>query len=322
MKKEITAEYMHQLLKEEVFRDIDLSKVGSMSDEERRQLTISVTDQMLSQRAYGETVGWYISQFLDVNEEPRKDNPLYQEKSAVVDWYVELAVFCNALYTHVPIDLNSIEPGMAQYPDEPEQDYTIDNQRLVGWLRETPFRRVAMLVARIMLDREFERVVGVFDAVQDYYAEHCTTNTINTQDAAKCEAFIHSVLDSIKTVCQHQQQGRELGLNDEELRIVDALWGWMPHPYEPPYVDAAREIYQTVEANLPSPTTIRSRNGFMIFKKPLMEKFETVVRKYDLDIDLTDTYNITIGYLTEWLWVKYMGDQLPYDNPLDEYHEL
>ena len=323
MKKEITAEYMHQLLKKQLFKDVDLSKVEGMSDDERRRFTIEVAEDILRQRHYGDSMDWYIGQFLHSDHSRREDNPLYEERgSALVDWYLELVELGYNLVTHVPFDLNYLEPGLGDHPDEPQLDFTPANQRLIDWLRTTPYRRIAVLVARIMLEMEYERVAGHFDAVQDYYAEHCSSNTIDTKDEAACESFISSVLECMATVVAHQQRGRELGLNDEEMRVVDALWGWMPHNYDEDYVKAAKEVCQAVEASMPDATVIRSRKGFALFLKPVRQQLQEIVNRHDLNIDLTDSYNITIGYLTEWLFAKYMGKELANDNPLDGYEEF
>lgn len=322
MKKEITAEYMHQLLKEGVFKDVDLSKVEGMSDDVRRQFTVKVAEDILRQRHYGDSMDWYIGQFLKYDHSRREDNPLYEEESALKDWYLELAELGYNLMTHVPFDLNYLEPGLGEHEDEPQLDFTPANQRLIEWIRTTPYRRIAVFVARLMLDTEYERVVGHFDAVQDYYAENCTSNLIDTQDDVECESFISQVLDCIETVVDHQQRGRALGLNDEEMRVVDALWGWMPHDYDEDYVEAAKEVFQAVEASMPAPTVIRSRNGFDLFLKPVMQQLQEIVNRHDLNIDLTDKYNITIGYLTEWLFAKYMGKEKDNYNQLDGYQEF
>ena len=50
MKKEITVEYMHDLLKKSVFKNVDLSKVEGMSDDERRKFTVAEADDLLGQR--------------------------------------------------------------------------------------------------------------------------------------------------------------------------------------------------------------------------------------------------------------------------------
>lgn len=322
MKKEITAEYMHQLLKEQVFKDVDLSKVDGMSDEERRQFTVKVAEEILRQRHYGDSMDWYIGQFMHSDHSRREENPLYAEESALVDWYLELADFGFNLMTHAPFDLNYLEPGLGAHEDEPQKDFTTGNQRLVDWLRTTPHRCIAVLVARIMLEAEYERVVGHFDAVQDYYAEHCTSSLIDTLDEAERESYIKQVLECINAVADHQQRGRDLGLNDEEMRVADALWGWMPHDYDEDYVAAAKEVCQAAEASLPAPTVIRSRNGFAIYQKPVMQQLQEIVNRHDLNIDLTDRYNITIGYISEWLFAKYMGKELDNYDPLDGYQEF
>jgi hypothetical protein len=90
----------------------------------------------------------------------------------------------------------------------------------------------------------------------------------------------------------------------------------MPHDYDKDCVEAARDICQAVEASLPAPTVIRSRNGFIAYKKPVMKQLEAIAKKHDVDIDLTDEYNITMGYLTEWLYAKYSRGLIDNDDDL------
>ena len=321
MKKEITAARMHELLKRNAFADVDLSQVETMGADELRAFTVGQADRLLGILPYGEMMGWFMDKFFDGEFERREDNPLRLEDSALVRWYYELADLGWCLLTHLPFDLNTIEPGLGTAAPDSEQDnatpfsnpelaYGIDNERLVCWLRSTPYKRVAALVSRIMLEREYDRVVGHFDAVQDYYAEHCRSDLLDLQKTDQCEAFVASVLDAIQTVLDHQQKGRALGLDDDGLEVVDALWGWMPHDYDADCVAATREICEAVEASMPAPTVIRSRNGFARFQKPVMQQMEAIARRHDLDVDLTDKYNITMGYLTDWLYRKYMGREI------------
>ena len=322
MKKEITAEYMHKLLKDGAFKDVDLSRLATMSDDERRVFTIEQADRLLGEHPYGDMMRWFMGQFFEDEFELRDDNPLCEEQSVLAQWYIALADLGWCLITHLPFDLNSIEPGLGTHAEDPAQDYTINNEQLTAWLRSTPYKRVAALVARIILEREYERVVGHFDAAQDYYAEHCHSGSLNVQQTEQCEAFVTNVLDAIATVLSHQQRGRELGLDDDGLEVVDALWGWMPHDYDADCVAATREICKAAEAAMPAPTVIRSRNGFALFQKPVMEQMEAIARKHDLDIDLTDKYSITMGYLTDWLYRKYMGKEIEHDSPLDGLQEF
>jgi len=310
MAQQRTAEDINKMLREEVFKGIDLDRVETMSDDERREFTIAQVDRLYSLRDYGDMVGRFGDFFIDSTRKVRKDNPILEQESALNDWYLDVATICHDLCYHNLIDLSLIDERFAQHPMEPEKDYTIDNEPLVEWMQQTPLRHVAAQVARRIIDQEYKRVIHHFDAVQDYYAENCETSVFNESDCNQCNQLVTQVIESISSVRKHQEQGRELGLDDEQMRVVDALWSWVPHDYEPSYVEAAKAICAKVDELLPGKTVIRSQNGFIIFKKMVMPELREIIEQYDLSVDLDDSYNLTIGYLAEWLYVKYMGDAI------------
>ena len=321
MKKEITAAQMHALIKDALLMDdgvmteAELTRVPTMSDDERRELNVRLLDWMIGRQPCADTLGWYIGQFVTTDGEPRKDNPLYEEKGTpLTDWYLELVSLGYALYTHHPFDLDLIAPDLAHDKLNPEFDFTIDNAPLCRWLRETPYRFLAMLVARIMHDVEFDKVAGNNDAVQDYYAEHCPINDFFTNDLDKANGIIQLLLDGLNEIRSHRERGRQLGLDAEQMRVVDLLWSWVPHDYPQEYVKAAKEIIKAADKSLPGKTVIRSRKGFLEYRKQLTPKLVEIVEKYDLPVDLTDRYNLTMGYMNEWLYSKYLGGVV-----LDEY---
>ena len=308
MKKKITAAYMHKLLKESLFSEVDLTRIPEMSDEERRAFNIQQLDHIIGMRSHADALGWFIGQFLHDDGERRADNPLYEEEGTpLVDWYLELVWLGYRLYEHTPFDLNLLVSGLAQDKNDPENDFTIDNAPLCDWLTTTPYHFLAMLVARIMLEVEYSKVVGNNDAEQDYYAEHCSTDNFYTDDPEEARQAIHMLLDGLNEIRSHREQGRQLGLNDEQRRVVDLLWSWVPHDYPEDYVAAAKEMVEAAEREMPGKTVIRSRQGFLIYKKQLMPSLVAIVKKYDLPVDLTDRYNLTIGYMNEWLYKKYLG---------------
>lgn len=321
MKKEITAAHMHALLKDAFLKDdgvmteAELTRVPQMSADERRELNIRLLDWMIGRSPSADTLGWYIEQFVTYDGEPIKDNPLYEEEGTpLVDWYLELVSLGFDLYTHRPFDLDLIVPGLAHDKINPEFDFTIENAPLCDWLRLTPYRFLAMLVARIMHDVEFEKVAGNNDAVQDYYAEHCPLNDFFTNDLEEANGIIQLLLDGLTEIRDHRERGRELGLDAEQMRVVDLLWSWVPHNYPEEYVKAAKEIIKAADKSLPGKTVIRSRKGFLEYRKQLTPKLVKIVEKYDLPVDLTDRYNLTMGYMNEWLYAKYLGGVV-----LDEY---
>lgn len=299
---------MHELLKEQLFSEVDLTRIPKMSAEERREFNLQQLDRIIGMRRCADMLGWFIGQFIQYEGERREDNPLYEEEGTpLVDWYLEMVSLGYELYEHIPFDLDLLNPGLAQDKDNPENDFTIDNAPLIDWLTTTPYHFLAMLVGRIMLEVEYSKVVGYNDAEQDYYAEHCGTDEFYTDDPEKATQAVQMLLDGLKEIRSHREQGRKLGLNDEQRRVVDLLWSWVPHDYPEDYVAAAKVIVKAAEREMPGKTVIRSRQGFLFYKKQLMPKLVAIVKKYDLPVDLTDRYNLTMGYMHEWLYRKYLG---------------
>lgn len=308
MKKKITAAYMHKLLKDELFSDVDLTRIPKMSAEERRVFNLQQLDRIIGMRSQADALAWLVYQFICGEGERREDNPLYEEEGTpLVDWYLELVWLGYGLYNHIPFDLDLLVPGLAQDKTDPENDFTIDNAPLIDWLTTTPYHFLAMLVGRTMLEVEYSKVMGYNDAEQDYYAEHCGTDEFYTDDPEKATQAVQMLLDGLKEIRSHREQGRQLGLNDEQRRVVDLLWSWVPHDYPEEYVAAAREMVEAAECEMPGKTVIRSRQGFLIYKKQLMPKLVAIVKKFDLPVDLTDRYNLTMGYMNAWLYSKYLG---------------
>ena len=311
---EMTPAQMHELLKRNVFSDIELERVPSMDADQRRELKLSQIDKMLGMAPYADVLIWYISKFVDVDDDAdddnhrRADNPLYDEEDTpLVTWYLEVVELGYALYFRRVFNLDMLALGLQTNTNDFRQQFTIDNQQLVDWFQQTPYRRVAAMVARIIMRIEIDKVVGHNDAVQDYYAENCSSAEIDTQDVNEADAFTNKAIEVLTEMKHHAEQGRQLGLNDEQIRVVDMLWSWVPHDYPEDYVATAKEVIEVVDRALPAKTVIRSRKGFKIFYDQLIPQLVKVIEKHDVPVDLTDRYNLTVGYMYDWLFAKYLG---------------
>jgi hypothetical protein len=245
---------------------------------------------------------------VDDDNQRRTENPLYDEEdNPLVAWYLEVAELGYALSYCRAFCLDLLAPGFQMDIDDLRQQFTIDNQQLIDWLQQTPYRRVAAMVAKILIRVELDRVVGHNDAVQDYFAENCSTGDIDTQDIDNADKFINDAIEVLTEMKQHAERGRQLGLNDEQMRVVDLLWSWVPHDYQEDYVATAKEVIEVVDRALPAKTVIRSRKGFKMFYDQLIPQLVQVIEKHDVPVDLTDRYNLTMGYMEDWLYSKYLG---------------
>ena len=257
-----------------------------MDADQRRELKLSQIDKMLGMGPYAAVLNWYLSQFVDDDNQRRTENPLYDEEDTpLVAWYLEVAELGYALSYCKAFCLDLLAPGFQMDTDDLRQQFTIDNQQLIDWLQQTPYRRVAAMVAKILIRVELDRVVGHNDAVQDYY----------------------DAIGVITEMRRHAERGRQLGLSDEQMRVVDLLWSWVPHDYPEDYVATAKEVIEVVDRALPAKTVIRSRKGFKMFYDQLIPQLVQVIEKHDVPVDLTDRYNLTMGYMEDWLYSKYLG---------------
>ena len=305
---EMTPAQMHEMLKRNVFSDIDLERIASMDADQRRELKLSQIDKMLGKLPCADALGWYISKFVDDDNQRRTDNPLYDEEdNPLVAWYLDVFELSSNLYSHEVFSLDLLVPGLEMNTANQRQQFTIDNQPLMDWLQQTPYRRVAAMVARIMMQVEYDKVIGHNDAVQDYYAEHCSTGDFDPQDEKKADTFTNDAIEALTEMKRHAEQGHQLGLSDEQIRVVDMLWSWVPHDYPEDYVATAKEVIEVVDRALPAKTVIRSRKGFQMFYDQLIPQLLQVIEKHDLPVDLTDRYNLTVGYMYDWLYAKYLG---------------
>ena len=314
----MTPEAFYKYLKKYALPDVDFDRVAEMSDDDKQLLALKQIDKMIGMQPGADTLGWFFTKFLDDDGNCQEDNPLTNEASTPLsEWLYDMAELSRELYWHQAFPLEFLASGL-QHEDavNDQQNFTIENEALVSWLKAIPYRRVAAMVARIMMSIEYDRILGHNDAMQDYYAEHCPIGSFDAQDEKEANEFVTAVIDALTEMKQHTDLGHELGLEDEQIRVVDMLWSWVPHDYPEEYVAAAKDIVKMVEKMLPAKTVIRSRNGFKQFYDTLLPKLKEIVDKHGVPVDPTDYYNLTMGYMRDWLYAKYLGEVV-----LDEFFD-
>ena len=305
----MTPEAFLQYLKRNVLGDVDFDSIAGMNDADKQHLMLRQIDKMIGMQPGADALGWYFTKFLDDDGRCQADNPLTDEASTPLsEWLYDMAELGRLLYWHQAFPLELLAPELEYDPFVDQKlNFTIDNEQLVSWLKVVPYRRVAAMVARIMMSTEYDRIQGCNDAMQDYYAEHCPIGDFDAQDEKQADEFVTAVIDALTEMEQHTERGYELGLDDEQIRVVDMLWSWVPHDYPEEYVAAAKDIVKMIEKLLPAKTVIRSRNGFKLFYDTVLPKLKEIVDKYDVPVDTTDYYNLTMGYMREWMYAKYLG---------------
>ncbi len=316
--EEMTAEKLLRRIEDVLFKDMNLSRqVASLDAEGRRELMLRETDRLLQGSIYGDEAAWLSDQFWTFDSELQlrmDDHPLLasatepweQEATGLGDddyqealWLIATARLCHDLTTHTAFEQRIVDDRLSG------EDFSYGQEPLLKWLRETPYRRIAVLVARIMLDTEADRAMATNQAVQDYYAYACYRETLDLRDVSDCEDHLTKWLGAMEEMRQHHERGLEKGLTEEEIRVADALWESVPHDFADDVVGCARAFCQQAEALLPERPYIASEKGCQQYIQKTLPVLHEIADRWEMVFDEHDAANLAASYTAAWLQDKY-----------------
>lgn len=325
MSTTITPKALLEAIKRNAFSGVDLSAVTTMSDEQLRTFTLEQEERMLAERSYGMVAAWLSDQFWTADKELtliREPHPWLESAIAIKDmpelmdfseedyelaqWILHIALVSHDLYNHARFDLSVLGDGLVGCEGEiADEDFEYSNKPLADWIRETPYRRVAALVCYQVLDEETNKAIVSNQAVQDFYAMDCWEHNGDFSDLQTCETFIDKALDGMQQIKEHYEKGHQAGLNDEEIRVLDAIYGFAPHEYFEEDFPCVRAVCKAADEHLPKEPFIKSEQGQRAYCEAVFKDFGQIFAKYDVPFDPSDLRNLTPGYLNGWLYDKY-----------------
>lgn len=304
--REMTSEELLAFLKKNYFIGVDIDAVLSMSVEQRCDFTLRQADRLIGLKRSGDAARMIAYNFFTEEMEPVRENPMMREQQdGVTAWIVELArlmaylLMGQFLRTSHPMDLRLLGIEPESEVEDLNELYSPDNLPLLSWLKDTPYRRVGARVARKLVSEAIYEAHFIDTALSDYYVDECDRNEPHWNDEAECNNYIIQVLRTVETVKSHLAKGRELGLNDDEIGVVDSLWSYVPHNYQANYVAAAREIVETDKRMFPQMKDIAS------YWPKLRAEILLIAEKHDVDLELDDPFSLPMGYLNDWINTKH-----------------
>ena len=326
MKKTTTPKELLDVIVRNLFKDTDLSRVPRMTADELPTFTLEQEERLLAMTANGLSVAWLSDRFWTADKElilmfdphpwmeneymlkAREDMPdLTDDEYALASWISKLAALSHALFVHTYFPLDLLEEGLEWKHASDEENFSYSHGRLIDWICLTPYRRVAAMVCYLVLDTETNRAIQTNQAVQDFYAMECWYDRPDWQKVDECETFITKALDGMRQIDEHYEKGLEAGLNDDEIRVLDALYGFAPHEYFEEDFPRVRDICQAAEELLPDKPYVKSEKGEREYAVRMHKRIGEIYAKYDMHYDPSDVRDLTPGYLDSWIYDKYYG---------------
>lgn len=323
MSKEPTPHELLEIIQNQAFKGIDLSQVLTMNDE---QLCIFSLEQMERLRATRGSIAalWLSDQFLTSDRElylmynphpwldlaiemklPSQLPDLSDDEYRIAEWIFQMALLSHDLYAHVPFDVEQLGGSLKMTGDTYADDFRYANTPLIDWIRSAPYRRVAAMVCYIVMEQETNWAIQHNQAVQDFYAMEGWGSRYSLDQEEECEEYIAKCLDAMRLIVEHYANGRQAGLDDEEIRVLDAIFGFAPHNYAEEDFPMVREICEAAERHLPPKPYIKSEQGQRMYGNAVFDDLKKIFAKHEVDFDPSDLSDLTPGYLDKWVYDKY-----------------
>lgn len=323
MKKIPTPKELLDIIQKSLFKNIDISCVLKMTSAELTTFALEQQERLLSMQSPN-AAAWLSDQFWTADKELiLRDNPhpwmanehemkspeelsdLTPEEYELADWILGLAALSHALVVHTPFPLDVLQDGLDWCYEDDETNFSYSHKALIEWIRTTPYRRIAALVTYLVLDTETNRAVTNNQAVQDFYAMNCWDHNANWSNLEKCEVFIKKALDGMQQIEDHYENGHKAGLNDEEIRVLDAIYGFAPHDFFEEDFPSVRDICKAANDHLPKAPYIKSEKGQRAYGKAVFDDLKQIFAKYEIPFDPSNIRDLTLGYLDAWVYDKY-----------------
>ena len=314
-------------IKKNAFKDIDLAPVTTLQGDKLRTFTLEQLERLRGWMPDANAALWLSDQFwtsdrnltMRTNPHPwlafewemkdREQMPdLSDDEYTIACWIEQLALLSHDLYCHEPFDVEQLSDGLQgrfTQTELYEDSFRYDNKPLVEWIKTTPYRRIAAMVCYTMVDQETDWAVQNNQAVQDYYAMECWRDFGDWGKLEDCEDFINRSLTAMQKIEEHYQKGHAEGLSDEEIRVLDIMFGFAPHNYCPDDYPAVRDICAAAQKHLPQAPYIKSEQGQRVYGNAVFADLEKIFAQYNMTWDPSDPTDLTMGYLDAWVYDKY-----------------
>ena len=318
----MNAKELIQQIIDKALNGIDLSRLASMSDEERREELLHQTEFLLSSRDNMDVIVWMSNQIIDRHGYVKEDNPildydtqdlktdiegLSDDELVIAQYATRLAYFSYCMLNKYGGVFNTTRYlGInGEYDSISVHDeFWITNTALVNWVKTTPYRRVAAGVVAEMISVAGDNAERLSSVEQDYFYGFFGTIAIDQSDITQCNDYMITGIHTLEVAERHKQQAIQLGMDRERGSIVDSLCGTLMNDYPEQMVACAKELQQLATSLLPKETTTMSIDKKGDWAFATLDACDPILKKYGIDIN-TKEQNISMNYLLDWLYLKY-----------------
>ena len=276
----------------------DMEAISELNGEKRKVSILQFANSLLAAgKDYAERFTYYlIKQDGGIKEE----SPLDGDESPIAKWAYDVTrLLAGLLGSDFNLCLGVL--GLPLLDADPYEIFDVGEGGVRKQLCELGFPRISVLALKALAKRASDWGTSHNPVVMDNITESTDHLFIDTTDEEKCKEQMDKLLEVIDDTENHLRQGKAAGLDYHTQFIIDALWGFVPHPYPENYVDCAKAIFQEAsqmmipEMSKDSPDDEPANQ----FSRDIVELAKKIAVKYDVEFD--DYFkSLSLSYMHYW----------------------
>ncbi len=322
-------------IREKVFSSEDLSRLPTMTEDERQEFILQQAERLLADRDRKELIGLLSTLLVDQdNKKFIKSNPLLvdgslafnediegfsEEEKAYARFATHLAFFVSCMYfnnfqffnpvMYLGDGFDAIYAVEDKYREQmafADENFSIRNKKLVDWIQVSNYRRVVACIVDLLIwqagiEAEYKNSVE-----QDFYYRLSTFMYFDLNSIEDCNEHVVAGLRILEDGEKHKQRAIEIGLDREGGSIVDALACEFRHDYPENLVSCAKDLQKLADSMMPTDTASMDGNKGKDWALTVFSAAEKIFHQYDYDID-SEKHSLSMDYLLDWLLFKYVA---------------
>ena len=176
---------------------------------------------------------------------------------------------------------------------------------------EMNLRSTCMMLETVRHNQVEKAICYDWLPMQDHLAQCIPTVTISPESSVEnCLEYLEQLYKGLTKAMAHYQKGNRIvgDVGCDVVYMVDMLYGLIGHQFNEDYVNCARECVKAYNQTPIDPHEKKSDENAHIWRNKVLDKFDVILKKYDIDITENGKWSIREGYLVEWLNRKYWSD--------------
>ena len=172
-------------------------------------------------------------------------------------------------------------------------------QEANNWLLNS--LRAMALGTKEILQVQIRKQMGENEPMQDFLVESQRRWIFEKSRGEDCAEFLKNVTETLNYAVEHERLAIANGLNEEEMMVMDILWGFVSNNFVPEYVEAAKQIVAEVKEIDPKSFGPRNDENKLRFQRAAGEMIAEICKSLNVDVSFDGEWTITEGYVMNWL---------------------